>query len=140
MLTEWIKSKLSGKLLQDYIMLYFDAQIFLNSSALSLLQNIFRTRLASMSISRLICINANAFKRFWPSDAQRKVFFLKQSWISHIRMMLQLLFLEFLTTHIYLDVNPGRKLLILLPQNQVDFSSKQLSIVFPTFSILRQNF
>ena len=38
----------------------FEAQMFLNSRALSLLQNIFGTRLASMSTSRLICINANA--------------------------------------------------------------------------------
>ena len=42
----------------------FDAQMFINSSALSLLQNIFCTRLASMSTSTLICINANALKRF----------------------------------------------------------------------------
>ena len=45
-------------------MLYFDAQMFINSSAPSLLQNIFRTRLASMSVARLICINVNLLKRF----------------------------------------------------------------------------
>ena len=30
--------KLSGRLLQDYIMLYFDSQMFVNLSALSVLQ------------------------------------------------------------------------------------------------------
>ena len=51
----------------------FDAQMLMNSSALSLFQALFRTGLASTSISRLICINANALKRFSPIDAQRKV-------------------------------------------------------------------
>ena len=56
------------------------------------------------------------------------------------RMMLQLLFAEFLVTHLYLDASPYHKLLILLPQNQVDFPSEQLFIVFPTLSILRRHF
>lgn len=37
----------------------FDTQMFENSSALSPLQNIFRTRIASISTSMIICINTN---------------------------------------------------------------------------------
>ena len=50
--------------------------------------------------------------------------FLKHFRISRIRMMLQLLFPEVLTTHIQLDTNPCCTLLMLLPQNQVDLPSE----------------
>ena len=70
----------------------------------------------------------------------RYLIFLKHSQISRIRMMLQQLFQEFLTSHIYLDTNPRRKHLILLAQNQVDLPSEQLSIVFYTLNIPRRHF
>ena len=70
----------------------------------------------------------------------RYLIFLIHSRISHIRMMLELLFPEFLTKHIYLDTNPCRKLLMLLPQNQIYLPSEQLSIVFPTLSIIGRHF
>ena len=69
-------------------------------------------------------------------DRYFRYFYIK---ISRIHMMLQTLFPEFLTTHIYLDTNLCSKLLMLLPQNQVDLPSEQLSIVFPTLSILRRD-
>ena len=47
--------------------------------------------------------------------------FLKQSQISRIHMMLQQLFPEFLTMHLYVNTNPCPKLLMLLPQNQIGF-------------------
>ena len=49
----------------------FDTKMFVNSGALSLLRNIFRTCLVSMATSRLICISANALKLFLPIDAWR---------------------------------------------------------------------
>lgn len=47
----------------------FDTKMSVNSGALSLLRNIFRTCLVSMATSRLICISANALKLFLPIDA-----------------------------------------------------------------------
>ena len=69
----------------------------------------------------------------------RYLIFLKHSQISRIRMMLQQLFQEFLTTLVYLDTNPRRKHLILLAQNQIDLPSGQLSIVFYTLNIPRRH-
>ena len=81
------------------------------------------------------CLYLNGFDLLMLKDMY--LIFLKQSRISHIRVMLQLLFAEFLTTHICLDTIRCRKLLILLPQNQVVFPS-ELSIVFLTLRILRK--
>ena len=77
--------------------------MFLNLSSLSLLQNIFRTRLASMSTSRLMYTNAFHLNGIEPLMLEdRYLIFLKHSKISCIYMMLQLLFPEFLATHIYI--------------------------------------
>ena len=46
----------------DAVVKIFVVEIFVNTSNLSLLHNIFRTQLASMSTFKLIC--ANALKRF----------------------------------------------------------------------------
>ena len=81
----------------------FDSQMFLNLSSLSLLQNIFRTRLASMSASRLMYTNAfhlNGIELLMLED--RYLIFSKHSKISCIYMMLQLLYPENLATHIYI--------------------------------------
>ena len=81
----------------------FDAQTFANSSVLSLLQNIYRTLLASMSTSRLIYINANALKRFWPIDAQRYVFILFKTIpdLSHLHEVVATVPENFSNTYIF---------------------------------------
>ena len=78
--------------------------------------------------------HSNGFELLMLGD--RYLIFLKHSRISHINKTLQLLFLDFLETHIYLDTNPCRKRLMLLMQNQVDLPLEQLSIIFHTLKIL----
>ena len=91
--TDWIKSRLSGKLLKDHI----DAQMFVVSSVLTLLHNIFRARLASMLTSILKHLNGSDPLMLEYSY----LIFLKHSHISRIHMVLQVLFPEFLTRHLY---------------------------------------
>ena len=92
--TDWIKSRLSGKLLKDHI----DAQMFVVSSVLTLLHNIFRARLASMLTSILKHLNGSDPLMLEYSY----LIFLKHSQISRIHMVLQVLFPEFLTRHLYM--------------------------------------